>query len=1144
MTDCGHQNLEQYDGAKGGGDYCHLHLHTEYSVLDGNTKITDVPRIAAELGQSAVAITDHGTCSGAFKFWKACKEYEVKPILGMEGYITPDLTIKEKDSPIWHIVLIAMNKEGRDNLFALNKIGWTDGFYRKPRIDYAALSSYNAGLIATSSCMAGEVARAIEDEDRDEAVNALLRYKHIFGDRFYVELQPGNSRELNDILSNLAEFCGIKTIVSVDSHYDTEETKSYEELLLIMQQVSGFKQSDKDYAKLNYDLSRSKTNLLDRLNTLWPKRNLRFDEHDLFIMSRGEVEGRMQQQGFTNSNELCDNTLEIAERCEGLTFKTGSVYLPNIGGSDADALLKQKVREGLERKKLFDLPEYRERAKEELGILTDKGFANYFLIVEDLIAEANRRNIYVGFGRGSAAGSLVAYALDITGVDPIKNGLLFFRFINAERNDFPDIDMDFEHTRRDEMKDYFRAKYGEALSLSTFSEFKAKGLLRSIARALSIPLEEVNAACKGFDTIDEYIASEKTQPFRARHPEVLPIMQKFEGQISGNGMHAAGVVIADRPMSEIVPIESRTDPDNKKQRVPVAGFDMNDAEAVGLIKFDFLGLNTLTVIHDCINMIKERHGIDIDWRAFDVRDNPDEHVLADLNNANTVGVFQMESSPYRKLLSKMGVDNFEDLVASNALVRPGAFLTVAQDYIARKKGKKKVTYPHPSVEQELKNTYGVYIYQEQVMQLAVKLGGFSWSEADRLRKIIGKKKDASEFAPYYEKWLNNASQMIGEEEAEKMWHDFEKHSGYSFNRSHAWCYSYLGYVTAWLKRHYPLEFIYALLRSEKVEANRMTYLLEARRLGIKIEPPTIQRSEKFTSITQDSILFGISDIKGVGFAAADEIISKRPFKDWDDFEARVAARRCNSRVRESLVAVDALREVSEAPRHPEPEINYQKYLNYPLILEGVNTLGLEFTPIEEIEEEDDGSFYLISGVVKAIKRTDKYVRIEIEDMTGSITSFGAMSNDLSEGEVVVALIGDKTMVGYARAQGLKERITNGHSDEFESFLMGEIFKEVEQLRNYGIGKLGDPKALVVPLQVREVTTKKGDQMAFAYVTDGEIITKVTIFPSTWEDIKDSLFDWVPVAVKIDRLRDGGYTINKGGVMNANKLLEKKRELYV
>lgn len=1125
-------------------DFMHCHTHSDHSILDGFTKTADIPKIAKDLGQSCVGLTDHGSLGGALKFWKSCKEHEIKGVFGVEAYITSDRRIKDKDSPTWHLILLAMNETGLHNLFALSKIGWTEGFYKKPRVDHNDLRKHNEGLIALSACMASEASRALEVEGYGngykitvQARDVLARYKSIFSDRFYVELQPNNSAELNICLSTLAHELGIATTVTVDSHYDHCTSKAEEELLLTMQQLAGFKASDRTYAQLMKDEARRENTLLNRINKLWPNRGLRFDHHDLYIMGRDEVVQRMDQQGFSG-NDLADRTLEIAERCSQVEFKTGAAYLPKVSKVvDSDEYLRALVYDGLEDRGLHKNQVYIDRIEEELQAFKDKGFADYFLIVWDLIREARSRNIYVGPGRGSAAGSLVAYCLKITALDPIKYKLLFFRFISPERNDYPDIDMDFEHTRRDEMKQYMQDKWGEKLSLSTYSEFKAKGLVASICKAFGFNEQDVRAATKHFNTLEEYEQADALKEFRAKNPEILPLAKRFEGHISGTGMHAAGVVVADRPMHLIVPIESRTDPEDKKERVPVTAFDMNDSAEIGLIKFDFLGLNTLTVIHNTIDLIKERHGLDIDWESFD----PDDpQVLEMLSQANTIGVFQMESTAYRNLLLAMGVDNFEDLVASNALVRPGAFNTVAKDYIRRKKGIDKVAYPHESVEEWLCDSYGLAIYQEQVMALSVFLGDFSWGKADKLRKIIGKKLSPEEFAPYYDGWIDGATKRISHKDAEKLWHDFEQHAGYSFNRSHAVCYSYIGYVTAWLKYYYPLEYIYGLIRNEGNAMNKMTYLLEARRLGIDILPPDINKSEQEMSVDGNALRFGLADIKGVGYEAAKEIISKRPFPTWEDWNERITVRKCNSKVVASLVAVDAMRSVQDAPVNSTPQENYMEYLNYPIDLESVQRLGIQYSPIEEYEE-DQKEFMVVCGVTKSIKRTDRYVRLELEDITGRLTCFGSMDNDLNTGEVIIALVGEKTMLAYSRVEGLGTRIDNGNLYPFEKLLVGKLFDDVSKLYGYGFGDFDFDKTLAIPLSVRRITTKTGKKMAFVYFSDGKTVEKVTIFSNAWAKLEKVITEYEPLCLRLRYLDDGGRTLDADGAINARELLQMQQE---
>jgi DNA polymerase-3 subunit alpha len=434
-------------------DFFHGHIHGEHSILDGYTRTPDIPKVAAQHGMSSIGLTDHGSLGGALQFWESAKEHEVKPIFGVEAYVTPDINHKDGDSPTWHLILLAQNRIGLNNLFALSKVGWTDGFYKKPRIDYKALAAHSDGILCLSACMASEAARAIEAGDTDEAAAALGRYSSIFPGKFYVELQPGNTVELNSALANLASDLALPTTVTVDSHYDHCSSKAHEELVLVMQQGSGSKKSDKDYATLMYKEAARQPTLMSRLDTLWPNRGLSYRDLELHIMTRQEVVSKMDAQGFDGS-ALADSTLEIAERCDHVEFETGKVYLPKaIKSFSSDAYLKELVMDGLEDRGIKN-EKYVERANEELEIIKSKGFSDYFLIVWDVIREARKRNIYVGPGRGSAAGSLCAYALKITAIDPIKYKLLFSRFMDPERDDYPDIDMDFEHTRRDEMKTY------------------------------------------------------------------------------------------------------------------------------------------------------------------------------------------------------------------------------------------------------------------------------------------------------------------------------------------------------------------------------------------------------------------------------------------------------------------------------------------------------------------------------------------------------------------------------------------------------------------------------------------------------------------------------------------------------------------
>lgn len=1112
-------------------DFFHSHLHTEYSILDGNTKVDEVLQTAQALGQRSVAITDHGSLAASYQFYNKAKEYEVKPVFGIEGYISDDINQKDKEKEIYHLILLAMNRQGLENLFAISKIGWTKGFYRKPCIDHKVLRQHNEGLICTSSCMAGEVARAIERERIDEAIDILAAYKAIFGDRFYVELQPGNTRVLNYQLAELANKLAIKTTVAVDSHYCHHDDKSTEELLLTMQQVTSMKASDRKAAEFNYEYAKNQPNLIERLKVLWPNKGLSFVEHDLFIMSRQEVQERMDAQGF-NGAELCDRTLEIAERCDNVELVRKENYLPKVF-EDENSFEKLKVLayQGLiERsKKLKSLVSYRERLDYELGIIKDKNFADYFLIIWDVINEARKRDIYTGPGRGSVAGSLLAWCLSITALDPIKYNLVFERFISPERTEFPDIDLDIEDRRREELKAYIEEKYGESVSISTFTTLAGKSVIRSIGRALAIPLNEIDEVCKRFKDLDDF-ESDATLEFRAAHPEVAQLAQKLQGHISASGMHAAAVVVANRPLEQILPIESRTNPEDKKTRVPVTAYAMDDVAAVGLIKFDFLGLNTLSVIHDAVDLIKQRHGVTVDWENLEP-DDPE--TLAALCAGHTTGIFQMESGPYRKLLAAMKGDTFEDLIASNALVRPGAFNSVAPEWIKRKHGKKVETL-HEDVDGDLAATYGLVVYQESVMQLAHKLAGFSWEKSYKFLKLMAKKKDVEEFKPYYDSWMEGATEKVGKKKAQQLWDDMEQWANYGFSRNHSAPYTFLGYVTGYLKLHYPLEYLYGLLRAEKKDMPRMTYLLEARRLGINLLAPDVNISEATISIDGDALRFGLEDIKGVGPAAAQEIINKRPYESFEDFETKVEKRKCNARVVEALLSVDAFATIKRSPRNWNPESNYLERLSYPIGLENLE-IAVDFTPLEEYEEPD---YAIICAIVKSVKRTDRYVRVDFEDTSGTVTVFADMENDLSSGEMVLALIGDKSLVNYARVRGLNERLATDVANEFERYLVSkDIWDPYSLLFKYGFGGFESDKTLALPIKVKTLTTKAGQKMGLVYFVDiNDVVGKTITWAKEWPKVRARIKEWKVVALR-PVFKGSDMTVYADGIIDADEVLE-------
>ena len=955
--------------------YAGLHVHTHYSLFDGIATPQEYVDRAVELGMPAIAITDHGSLSGHREMYRTAKAAGIKPILGIEGYITKDRfdheDKKEKndllDLNYNHLIILAKNAKGLENLNKLNELAWTEGFYKKPRIDWQILEQYKEGLIITSGCLSGFLAKAIEADNLAVAKEHIQWAKKTFGDDYYIEVMPHNPAEVNKLLLDLADEFGVKPVVTPDCHHADTSQKEIQELKLILNSYSN--KTEKD---VTYQESTKYDNLMDRLDYLYgADRQMSFNKFDIHLLSDEEMHNAMKAQGI-DREDMYQATLEIVDKIEDYNIQDNQDLLP-VQYQNPDKELKELALEGLKAKGLADKQEYLDRLEEELQIIKDKKFGPYFLVVRSMIAWAKKEGIMVGPGRGSAAGSLLCYALEITDIDPIVHGLLFFRFINPERNDFPDIDTDIQDSRREEVKDYLVRQYRHVASIATFLEFKGKGMVRDIARVLNIPLPDVNKVLKLVDDWDDYCNSKQTEEFRAKYPEIEVYGEKLRGRIRGTGIHAAGVVTSKEPIFKFAPLETRTAP-GTKERIPVVAVDMSEAERIGLIKIDALGLKTLSVIQDTLKIIEEREGTAIDLHDINMED---ANIYKMLSDGYTKGVFQCEATPYTNLLVKMGVKNFAELAASNALVRPGAMNTIGKDYIARKHGKQNISYHHQVMKAFTADTYGCILYQEQVMQACVELGGMTMAEADKVRKIIGKKKDAKEFDQFQDKFVKGASQYLGEEGAKNLWHDFEAHAGYSFNKSHAVAYSTVSYWTAWLKYYYPIEFMFALLKNEKDKDARTEYLIEAKRMGIAIKLPHINDSDIDFKIEGKGIRFGLSAIKYISDNIAQKYISARPFNSYKELEEFTFGKGngVNSRALSALRLIGAAT-FEDNPRNDE-EIrqNLYEYLNLPEFNISVPShYNAYITDAEEYEEK--GSFILM-GVVKNIKRGKGWSRKEL-----------------------------------------------------------------------------------------------------------------------------------------------------------------------
>ncbi len=864
--------------------FVHLHVHSDYSLLDGACRIDKLIERAVELNMPALAVTDHGNMFAAVDFYKKAGKAGIKPIIGTEMYLVSDDLHKKEKSEIFHLTLLAENEAGYRNLIRLNTIAHRDGYYYKPRIDKKILREHSEGLIALSGCIKGELAQRILSARADAAgVRALAQeYVDIFGkDRFFLEIHRHGMEEEKTAeagLVALASELGLGLVATNDAHYIRKEDSFAHEVLLSIQ---------------------TGTTLAD------PGR-MKFFNNEFYLKSPEEM-----RQLYWDLPQAVENTLAIAQRCNlKLTF--GALCLPVFvapGGETNEEYLARLCREGLERRYPGAVtPAMRERLEYELSVILKMGFVGYFLIVWDFVNFARSNGIPVGPGRGSAAGSLVAYCLGITNIDPLAYDLLFERFLNPERVSMPDIDIDFCYEKRELVIRHVIEKYGRdhVSQIVTFGTLGAKAVVRDVGRVLGMTFSEVDEIAKLVPS-DLNITLEKAftlepelKKFCDRSPQVkrlFEIAAVLEGLARNMSTHAAGILISDRPLAERVPLARGANGELCTQ------YEKDALEAIGMLKMDFLGLRTLTVIDQCLQTIRQVHGRTLDIDRLDLADRKTYELLS---RGNTAGVFQLESSGMRDILTKMDIATFDELQTVLALYRPGP-MRLIPDYLARKKGETQVVYDHPLLEPVLKVTYGIMIYQEQVMKCANVIAGYSLGQADTLRKIMGKK-DVSKMVEQKESFVRGAVKNgIPHETAVKIFETMSYFAGYGFNKSHSAAYAMVAYQTAWLKANYPVEFMAALLSSEMGNLDKLGPLLtECRDMGLKVLPPDINESNaSFTVAGTTGIRFGFTAIKNVGRAAADRIVEVRSqggvFGDLTDFIGRVDSRVVNRKVLESLV---------------------------------------------------------------------------------------------------------------------------------------------------------------------------------------------------------------------------------------------------
>ena len=873
-------------------DFIHLHLHTQYSLLDGACRIPEILALAKQYKMDSLAITDHGNMFGAIEFYLEARKSGIKPIIGCEVYVAPKSRLDKSGSGIAetsnHLILLAKDECGYANLMKLVSSAYLEGFYYRPRIDKEILAQHAQGLIGSSACLKGEIASLLLQNRFNDALKAADIFSSIFGkDNFFLEVQSNSIPEqevVNRGMLKISSQLNLPLLATNDVHYiSRQHAVSHEALLCIQTQT-----------------------------TLDDPKHMRFQTDQLYFRSPDEM-----KELFKDYPDAVRNTVEVAKRCN-LELDFNKMHLPKYDppqGQDKEEYLKQLCEKGIAARNLADSAEMRNRLKYELKIIKDMGFVSYFLIVWDFIHYAKSQNIPVGPGRGSAAGSLVSYLLGITDLNPLNYGLLFERFLNPERLGLPDIDIDFCYERRQEVIDYVTNKYGRqnVAQIITFGTMQARGVLRDVGRVMGIAYADVDRIAKMVPpeldmTLKKALENEpELNNLYKNDPEIGKLINtalSLEGLNRHASVHAAGVVISDKPLDNYMPLFKTGDDQI------TTGYSMGVLEKIGLLKVDFLGLRTLTVINETLKLIKETKNKDLDIEGIPLDDANTYKLLA---SSHSIGIFQVESSGMRDLLKKLEPERFEDLIALLALYRPGPIGSgMLDDFMKRKHGLIPIRYEHPKLEPILKETYGIMVYQEQIMQIASALAGFTLAQADILRKAMGKKipevmeKERSNF-------INGCiKNSIREGTASKIFDLIEYFSGYGFNKSHSTAYALISYRTAYLKANYPVEFMTALLTSERDNTDKVVeYVNEAKRMGLEILPPDVNESEALFCVVDDStIRFGLLAVKNVGAGAAESIVEARKqngrFKSLEELTQRIDLRLANRKVLESLIKCGAL----------------------------------------------------------------------------------------------------------------------------------------------------------------------------------------------------------------------------------------------
>ncbi len=1037
--------------------FTHLHLHSDYSLLDGAITIKKLIKFGKEHKLKALAITDHGNIFGAVKFFEAANQAGIKPVLGMEAYFTEDARLKLSENKYYHLIILVQNATGYKNLCKLISYAYQEGFYFKPRIDYKLLEQYNEGLIVTTACLGGHIPSLLMQEQYTKADERIDWFLRVFGEeRFYLEVQPADQQEqviLNNRLYEVSKRRGIQLVAAGDCHYVSQDDHEAHETMLAIQ-------------------THAKVSDTDRFT---------FGDCRAYIRTPDEM-----LVSFKDHEDAVWNSGKIADSCN-FQFETGKLFFPKFElppNYTEDTYFHKICFEGLnklldsERIERVKEQEYRDRLELEVQLIIKMGFVGYFLVVSDFIAWARANDIPVGPGRGSAAGSLVAWSLQITDIDPLKYNLLFERFLNPERVSMPDIDIDFCINGRDAVINYVKDRYGhdKVCQIITFGTMLAKGVIKDVARALGFPFEDSNTLTNFIPdqlkiTLDEAIKQEpKLQEMIDTNPQVAKLFdlaKRLEGVTRHASKHAAGIVIAPEPISDMLPVFVPP-----KTSDLVTQYAMTELETLGFLKMDFLGLKNLTLIKHTTDLIKKLHGTVIDITRIPL-DDPKTFVL--LGKGETSGVFQLESSGLKEVLRKLQPACFEDIIAVNALYRPGPLGSgMVDDFIERKHGRQEIIYLFPELEPLLSETYGVIVYQEQVIKIASTIGGYSLGEADILRRAMGKKK-VEVMDEQRKIFMEKATaRNFDTEKAKELFDLMAYFAGYGFNKSHSAAYALIAYQTAYLKANYPAEFLACLISLEMGNAESMAkYVYEARDRGLKVLPPDINESQTDFTVVNGVIRFGLRGIKNVGMAALDSMLAHRteggPFKDLLDFCKRIDLRTCNKRVIENLISAGAFDSL--------PGNRAQKHEELPKVIEKA---------LEKKKSEQTGQMGLFDLPQTNIEKHIEYTFHPLAEWSDS--------EKLEKEKEVLGL--------YISAQPLDSYV---HHIQWINALS---FEQAAQL---------PAETLVITCGTlkshKVITTKKGDKMAFALFEDYQSKAEIVIFPKTFAQSEEHLKSYSVFIVK-------------------------------